>query len=132
MNSVPSKLPGGSATPDPGLASVEPAEPDPVFLSNLGRRVRDAREQRGMARKVLSREADVSERYLAQLEAGEGNASIVLLRRVAAALGLRIVDLLDPGTERAEQRLVRRFLDSLPPDKLQEALRRLTAEFGQD
>lgn len=85
-----------------------------------------------MARKALSREADVSERYLAQLEAGEGNASIVLLRRVAAALGLHIVDLLDPGTDGAEQRLIRRLLDSLTPQKLQEALRRLTVEFGQD
>src|SRR5690242_1421065 len=122
MNSVPTKLRRGSATPDPGLAPVELTESDPVFLSNLGRRVREAREQRGMARKALSREADVSERYLAQLEAGEGNASIVLLRRVAAALGLRIVDLLDPGTDRAEQRLIRRFLDSLPPEKLQETL----------
>ena len=124
MNSVPSK--------SQGLASIDLAESDPVFLRNLGRRVRETREQRGMARKALSREADVSERYLAQLEAGEGNASIVLLRRVAVALGLRIVDLLDPGTDIAEQRLIRRFLDSLPPDKLQEALRRLTAEFGQD
>lgn len=94
--------------------------------------MREAREQRGMARKALSREADVSERYLAQLEAGEGNASIVLLRRVAAALGVRIVDLLDPGTDVAEQRLIRRLLDSLPPQKLQEELRRLTVEFGQD
>jgi XRE family aerobic/anaerobic benzoate catabolism transcriptional regulator len=85
-----------------------------------------------MARKVLSREADVSERYLAQLEAGEGNASVVLLRRVAGALGLRVVDLLDPGTDVAEQRLIRRLLDSLPPERLQEALRRLTSEFGQD
>jgi XRE family transcriptional regulator, aerobic/anaerobic benzoate catabolism transcriptional regulator len=132
MNSLPSTLRGGTATPDPGNSSVELAESDPVFLRNLGRRVRDAREQRGMARKALSREADVSERYLAQLEAGEGNASIVLLRRVAAALGLRIMDLLDPGTDRAEQRLVRRFLDSLPPEKLQAALYRLTVEFGQD
>jgi XRE family transcriptional regulator, aerobic/anaerobic benzoate catabolism transcriptional regulator len=130
MSTVPSRLREGSATLDPGLASVE--ESDPVFLSNLGRRVRKAREQRGMARKALSREADVSERYLAQLEAGEGNASIVLLRRVAAALGVRIVDLLDPGTDAAEQRLIRRFLDSLSPEKQQEALRRLTAEFGQD
>src|SRR5215813_10096160 len=74
-------------------------ESDPEFLSNLGRRVRDAREQRGMARKALARDAQVSERYLAQLEAGEGNASVVLLRRVAAALGLRIVDLLDFGQD---------------------------------
>lgn len=132
MNSVPKKLRGDSVAPKQAIAPVEVAQSDAVFLSNLGRRVREAREQRGMARKALSREADVSERYLAQLEGGEGNASIVLLRRVAAALGLRIVDLLDPGDDRAEQRLVRRFLDSLPPDKLQEALRRLTVEFGQD
>src|SRR5215475_11918209 len=84
-------------------------ESDPDFLSKLGRRVREAREQRGMARKVLARDASVSERYLAQLEAGEGNASVVLLRRVAAALGSRIVDLLDPGTDVAEQRMLRRF-----------------------
>lgn len=105
---------------------------DPEFLSGLGRRVRQAREQRGMARKVLARGANVSERYLAQLEAGEGNASVVLLRRVAAALGLRIVDLLDPGTEVTEQRLIRRFLDGLPEARLKEILRRLTNEFGQD
>lgn len=131
MSSVPAKL-RESCAPGRGLAPVELPESDPVFLGNLGRRVREAREQRGMARKALSREADVSERYLAQLEAGEGNASIVLLRRVAAALGVRIVDLLDPGTDVAEQRLIRRLLDSLPPQKLQEELRRLTVEFGQD
>jgi XRE family aerobic/anaerobic benzoate catabolism transcriptional regulator len=108
------------------------SESDPDFLAKLGRRVREAREQRGLARKVLSRDADVSERYLAQLEAGEGNASVVLLRRVAAALGLRITDLLDPGTDIAEQRLIRRFLDSLPPERLHEVLQRLTTEFGQD
>src|SRR5437016_5387226 len=103
-------------------------ESDPSFLANLGRRVREAREQRGMARKVLSRTAAVSERYLAQLEAGEGNASIVLLRRVAGALGVRLTDLVDS----AEQRLIRRFLDSVPPDRLEEVLRRLTQDFGQE
>jgi XRE family aerobic/anaerobic benzoate catabolism transcriptional regulator len=107
-------------------------ETDPEFLAGLGRRVREAREQRGMARKVLARGADVSERYLAQLEAGEGNASVVLLRRVAAALGLRIVDLLDPGTEVPEQRLLRRFLDGLPEERLKDVLLRLRSEFGQD
>src|SRR5215813_8666638 len=107
-------------------------ESDPEFLSNLGRRVRDAREQRGMARKALARDAQVSERYLAQLEAGEGNASVVLLRRVAVALGLRIVDLLDPVGDVPEQRLLRRFLGGLSPERLQEVLERLTAEFGQD
>jgi XRE family transcriptional regulator, aerobic/anaerobic benzoate catabolism transcriptional regulator len=125
MSGATSKLPDASAP-------IGLTESDPDFLSNLGRRVREAREQRGMARKVLSQDANVSERYLAQLEAGEGNASVVLLRRVASALGLRIVDLLDPGTDVAEQRLIRRFLDSLSPQRLQEVLHRLTAEFGQD
>jgi XRE family transcriptional regulator, aerobic/anaerobic benzoate catabolism transcriptional regulator len=107
-------------------------ESDPEFLRSLGRRVRDAREQRGLARKALARDARVSERYLAQLEAGEGNASVVLLRRVATALGLRIADVLDPIGDIPEQRLLRRFLGGLPPERLHEVLRRLTAEFGQD
>lgn len=108
------------------------SESDPVFLANLGRRVREAREQRGMSRKALSREADVSERYLAQLEAGEGNASVVLLRRIAAALGAGIADLLDPGTDLAERRLIRRFLDGLPEQRMREVLQRLMQDYGQD
>jgi XRE family aerobic/anaerobic benzoate catabolism transcriptional regulator len=107
-------------------------ESDPDFLANLGRKVREAREQRGMARKVLSRKADVSERYLAQLETGEGNASIVLLRRIATALGVRLPDLLDSSEPFGEQRLIRRLLDSLPANRLGEVLRRLTQDFGQD
>jgi XRE family aerobic/anaerobic benzoate catabolism transcriptional regulator len=120
------------STPQDLPSLIGLTETDPEFLAGLGRRVREAREQRGMARKILARGANVSERYLAQLEAGEGNASVVLLRRVAAALGLRIVDLLDSGTEVAEQRLIRRFLDGLPEERLKEILRRLTSEFGQD
>jgi len=90
------------------------------------------REQRGMARRALSEAAQVSERYLAALEAGEGNASVILLRRVAAALGVRLTDLLDHGELTAEHRSLRRFLDTLPADRLAEALGRLTQEFGQD
>jgi XRE family aerobic/anaerobic benzoate catabolism transcriptional regulator len=108
------------------------SESDPAFLASLGRRVREAREQRGMARKVLSRVANVSERYLAQLEAGEGNASVILLRRVAVALGVQLPDLLDSGEPVAEQRLIRRFLGSLPPKRLEEVLHRLTQDFGQE
>jgi XRE family aerobic/anaerobic benzoate catabolism transcriptional regulator len=85
-----------------------------------------------MARTALSRAADVSERYLAQLEAGEGNASVVLLRRIAVALGMRLADLLDSGEPVTEQRLIQRFLSSLPPQRLEEVLRRLTQDFGQE
>src|SRR5712691_9531295 len=74
-----------SAPPAPAIGQ-EPA--DAEFLAALGRQVREARERRGMARKAFSQNADVSERYLAQLEAGEGNVSVLLLRNVARALGV--------------------------------------------
>ena len=101
-----------------------------AYLSALGKRVREGRERRGLSRKALSIEARVSERYLAQLEAGEGNVSIVLLRRVAAALGTTLPDLVGDGTP--EHRLIRRFLEELPLHRLEDALVRLMREFGRD
>jgi XRE family aerobic/anaerobic benzoate catabolism transcriptional regulator len=122
--------------PNPADAGAEGPiglnESDPDFLAGLGRRVRQARVERGMARTALSRAADVSERYLAQLESGEGNASVVLLRRIAVALGVGIADLLDSGEPVSERRLIQRFLTSLPAERLEEVLQRLTQEFGQE
>ena len=69
------------------------ASPDRAFLGELGQRVRRIRALRGMSRKALAVASGVSERYLAQLESGEGNLSIVLLRRVARATGAPIEDL---------------------------------------
>lgn len=119
----------------PATDSASPvvlAKADPEFLSGLGRRVREVRQLRGMARKVLAQSANVSERYLAALESGEGNASVILLRRVAAALGVRLTDLLDAGESNMEHRQLRRFLESLPPQRAREALQRLMQDFGQD
>src|SRR5260370_34829578 len=67
---------------------------DKAFLARLGQRVRQSRAVRGMSRKVLARESNISERYIAQLESGEGNVSIILLRRVAAATGCRLEELI--------------------------------------
>ena len=116
---------------DKGTGS-RPVDADPEFLAVLGERVREIREQRGMVRKALSHRAQVSERYLAALEGGEGNASVVLLRRVAAALGVRLVDLLDAGELSAEQRSLHRFIEALPQARHAEALQHLTEAFGQD
>lgn len=55
------------------------------FLLQLGDRVRDARILRGMSRRELARRSGISERYIAQIEAGKGNVSIVLLLRIAQA-----------------------------------------------
>jgi XRE family aerobic/anaerobic benzoate catabolism transcriptional regulator len=63
---------------------------DTVYLGRLGERVRAWRTGHGMTRKALAAASGVSERYLAQLEAGEGNISVLLLRRVARAVGVPI------------------------------------------
>jgi XRE family transcriptional regulator, aerobic/anaerobic benzoate catabolism transcriptional regulator len=103
---------------------------DSVFLTTVGRHVREARDRRGMSRRALAQAAEVSERYLAQLENGDGNASIVLLRRVATALGVEMTELLADGAGSVEHRLIRRFLDRLPPHRLEDVVFRLMRDFG--
>ena len=48
----------------------------------------------GMSRKMLAKKSGVSERYLAQLESGQGNISILLLRKVATAIGIKLDELM--------------------------------------
>ena len=64
-----------------------------AYLSLLGDRVRAWRSEQGMTRKALAAASGVSERYLAQLEAGEGNISVLLLRKVARAMGVPVESL---------------------------------------
>jgi len=64
-----------------------------AFLAQLGLRVRRARARAALTRRDLSQRSGVSERYLAQLESGDGNISILLIRRVAAALGVDLQNL---------------------------------------
>src|SRR5467141_1112895 len=61
-----------------------------AYLSRLGERVRAWRTEHGMTRKALSLACGVSERYLAQLESGRGNISVLLLRKVARAMGVAV------------------------------------------
>ena len=56
------------------------------FLEQLGGRVRAMRSLRDMSRRELARRSGISERYLAMIEAGKGNVSIVLLLRIAHAV----------------------------------------------
>jgi len=102
-----------------------------AFLTRLGERVRTMRSRRGMSRKMLARHSRVSERYLAQLEAGKGNCSIVLLRRIAAAMSIAVADLVEEGPERSvETLLVTQFLDRLSPTELGQARELLLGRFG--
>jgi XRE family aerobic/anaerobic benzoate catabolism transcriptional regulator len=107
-------------------------EPQDVeFLQRLGERVREARARRGMTRKILAHDSGVSERYLAQLESGQGNSSILVLRQIAQALGLPLADLLRDESERSvELVLTQQLLKRLPPDKLAELRAQLLQDFG--
>lgn len=106
---------------------------DEEFLFSLGKRVREIRNRRGMTRKLVARDAGVSERHLAHLEAGEGNISIILLRRITRALDVTLADLLVPETEdTVEKRLIRRFLERLPQHRMEEVVFRLMRDFGHE
>jgi XRE family aerobic/anaerobic benzoate catabolism transcriptional regulator len=97
----------------------------------LGERVRTLRNQRGMTRKALAGHAKVSERYLAQLEVGKGNCSIVLLRRIARAIGLPVTQLVREGAEPPlDMVLLTQFLERLAPDMLVEARKLVTEHFS--
>ena len=73
-----------------------------AYLVALGQRVRHLRALRGMSRKVLAATSGISERYLAQLEGGQGNLSITLLRRAAAAIGCPVEDMIGDPAEDAQ------------------------------
>jgi len=72
-----------------------------AYLTRLGERVRAWRTEHGLTRKALALASGVSERYLAQLEGGDGNISVLLLRRVAQAMQVAVEDLVREHAESA-------------------------------
>src|SRR5262249_25912832 len=103
-----------------------------AYLRRLGERVRTLRNQRGMTRKALARHARVSERYLAQLEAGLGNGSIILLRRISPPIGPPVTQLVHEGSEPAPDLvLLLPYLDGLSPPALAEARDLLLRHFSE-
>jgi len=111
--------------------TAQPNDSD-AYLRRLGERVRTLRNQRGMSRKALAAHARVSERYLAQMEAGKGNCSIVLLRRIARAIGLPVTQLVqDSADPPLDLVLVTQFLERLSPAALGEARGLLLKHFGK-
>jgi XRE family transcriptional regulator, aerobic/anaerobic benzoate catabolism transcriptional regulator len=86
-------------------------ERDP-FLTALGERVRALRSRRGLTRKAVANMADVSERHLANLEYGTGNASILVLLQVAGALQCSLAELIgDITTSSPEWLMLRELLE---------------------
>jgi len=119
-------------TTDLNKPSLKPAHEteERDYLAVLGERVREARSRRGMARKLLARDSGVSERYLAQLEAGKGNISILLLRQIAGALNLPLTELLAESGDAVELTLTTQLLKRLPRHKLAAVRSQLMRDYG--
>src|SRR5256885_9198574 len=71
-------------------APLSEQQQEHAYLARLGERVRAWRGEQRMTRKQLAAASGVSERYLAQLEAGQGNMSVLLLRKVARAMSVSV------------------------------------------
>jgi XRE family aerobic/anaerobic benzoate catabolism transcriptional regulator len=100
---------------------TEPRDPEAGFLEQLGQRVRTMRALRGMSRKVLAKVSGISERYIAQLESGKGNVSIVLLRRVSNAMAAHLEDLIPAGEPAPDWPVIRDLLRQATPDQIAQA-----------
>ena len=124
MTSIFLQNPGAATT-----AGGEEAPPDKnPFLVALGERVRALRARRGMTRKAVALAADVSERHLANLEYGVGNASILVLLQVAGALQCSLAELIgDVTTTSPEWLLIRELLEH----RDEATLRRVRVAVGQ-
>lgn len=109
-------------------SAEEAAQQKHPFLVALGERVRALRARRGMTRKALSLATDVSERHLANLEYGVGNASILILLQVAQALQCSLAELLgDVTTSSPEWLMIREMLEQ----RDEATLRRVRVAVGE-
>jgi XRE family transcriptional regulator, aerobic/anaerobic benzoate catabolism transcriptional regulator len=106
-------------------------ERDP-FLAALGERVRTLRARKGMTRRALALASAVSERHLASLELGVGNASVLVLRQVAQALGCPLAEMLGDETAASpEWLLFRDLLLGRSDSELRRARLALAEMYGQ-
>lgn len=104
-----------------------------VYFQLIGDRVHAIRSKRGMARKLLSKESNISERYLAQIENGTANMSISKLWKIADAMGVSIIDLLPDGSgSKLELTPLYDFLSDLSLAKQKDAYTQLLKHFSNN
>jgi XRE family aerobic/anaerobic benzoate catabolism transcriptional regulator len=86
--------------PRPAKAEKAARAENTALLVEIGSRVRNERAKRGATRKMLAAQCQTSERYLAQIELGEANPSVLVLDSIARALDLDPVELMPAGRNR--------------------------------
>src|ERR1700733_3161324 len=121
---------------DPSADVEKERESRDPFLVGMGERVRLMRARRGLTRKALAKEADVSERYLANLESGVGNASVLFLRQLMKALNCTLAEIVgDATTLTPDWMRIRELLNGRDHDTLKRAriaLEKMLATAPQD
>jgi XRE family aerobic/anaerobic benzoate catabolism transcriptional regulator len=119
--------PASGSRSEAALSESSADEKNPALLA-LGERVRNVRARQGMTRRAVALAAEVSERHLANLEYGIGNASFLVLQQVAAALHCPLAELMgDVTTSSPEWLLIRELLE----DRDEATLRRVRVMIGQ-
>ena len=119
--------------PNAQATTEQSAPTDSEYLRLLGETLRAARARRGMTRRMLASHSSVSERFLAQLESGTGNASVLILRQISQALDLPLEAML-PGSQAQSNELIYtiELLRQLDPPRLAQAREMLTQQFSVD
>jgi XRE family transcriptional regulator, aerobic/anaerobic benzoate catabolism transcriptional regulator len=120
----------------PSAVRTKPRRADPqdvAYLRTLADKVREARAQRGMTRNALAADSGVSLRFLAQLEGGQGNPSILVLRRIASAMGFPPDSLLSDDPPPAIDRiLLTQMLKRLPDAEIAKVRGLITQHLSLD
>ena len=113
------------------LGSLVDTDAKDPFLAALGERTRALRSRRGLTRKGLAKAAGVSERHLANVEMGVGNASIQILRQIAQALNCTLAELVgDETASSPEWLMIREILRGRSEPELAQARAALAGVFG--
>jgi XRE family aerobic/anaerobic benzoate catabolism transcriptional regulator len=115
------------------LTRIDRRTHEQKVLQQLASRVRFLRDQRGMSRKLFAEQAGVSVPHIARLEAGQGNVSVLVLDRLARALGVPLEAMLVPpeDAEAGDRSLIIEFVRKQPLQDLPALRRSLLHGLGE-
>lgn len=112
-------------------AASRKSDDEHAFLVALGRRVRELRDEGQVTRRRLAESSGLSERYLAQLESGDGNISILLIRRVAESLGCPLDQLFSDRVADPDIVATAELMRGLHPEQRRQAAQAVRQRFGE-
>ena len=103
----------------------------PKIVQRLGQRVRRRRLELGLTGQELAQRAGLSRRFIAQVEAGQGNIAIGRLDSLAKALETKTEELIAEPRAAGVRQGIDRLLEGRGQDQLRRALGLLELAFGE-